>query len=156
MRAAAVKTDSNELVEPLRLEAFKPFRLPSLASAKRRCALSERCIDFPFAALRVFSRKARPTKRALIVAPVAGACPILMRDLVVGSLRLFDEVAITDWADPRYVPASRGKFGISENVGHVEAIVEALGRGVDVIAICQAVTPALAETARMTHGSSRH
>jgi poly(3-hydroxybutyrate) depolymerase len=110
----------------------------------------ERSLDFPFAVLRSFARKAHPETRALVVAPLSGAFAVLMRDLVIGALRHFEEVAVTDWADARYVPACRGKFGLAENIEHVEAMTQAMGPGVHVIAVCQAVTPALAATALLS------
>ena len=117
-------------------------------------AVRERSIDFPFAALRLLSRTSTPATRALIVAPMSGAYPILMRDLVVGALRHFDEVAFTDWADARFVPPARGRFGLSENVEHVEGMLEAMGPGVDVIAICQGVTAAMAAAALLSAAHS--
>jgi poly(3-hydroxybutyrate) depolymerase len=144
----------NEPAEPLPAGAFRPFRITSVKLGDCSYAISERSIAFPFAALRIFARTSRPATRALIVAPMSGAFPILMRDLVVGALRHFDEVAITDWADARYVPAARGRFALSENVEHVEAMVEALGPGVDVIAICQGVTAGMAATALLSAAHS--
>ena len=75
-------------------------------------------------------------RRVLVVAPLAGAYPILLRDLVVGLLR-HANVAVTDWRDPLYVPAACGDFGLAENITYVLAMMQAIGPDVHVVGICQ-------------------
>ena len=85
----------------------------------------------------------------LVVAPLAGAYPILFRDVVVGLLR-HANVAITDWRDPYYVPKSRGEFGLAENISYVLEMIRAIGPGGHVIGICQGAVSALAATAPLS------
>ena len=85
----------------------------------------------------------------LVVAPLAGAYPILFRDVVVGLLR-HANVAITDWRDPYYVPKSRGEFGLAENISYVLEMIRAIGPGGHVIGICQGAVSALAATALLS------
>jgi len=105
-------------------------------------------LALPFAILTVFTRPdADCRKRLLVVPPLAGAFPVLLRDLVVDLLRYAGVVAVAEWLDARYVPTSAGRFGFDDNVTYLRDMILALGGDLDVIAVCQAVTPALAATA---------
>lgn len=104
----------------------------------------------PFGVLRSFSRAPVPRRRALVVAPLAGGFPFLMRDLVVGLLSRFEEVAVTDWPNARYVPLAAGRFGFAENCMEAAQMARALGDGladgagaVHIVGVCQGVVPAL-------------
>jgi poly(3-hydroxybutyrate) depolymerase len=102
----------------------------------------------PFAILTVFTRPdAKCGRRLLVVPPLAGAFPVLMRDLVVDLLRHAEVVAVAEWLDARYVPSSAGRFGFDDNVLYLRDMIVALGGDLHVLAVCQAVTPALAATA---------
>lgn len=102
----------------------------------------------PFAILTVFTRPdAECRKKLLVVPPLAGAFPVLMRDLVVDLLRHAEVVAVAEWLDARYVPTSAGRFGFDDNVIYLRDMILALGGDLNVLAMCQAVTPALAATA---------
>jgi poly(3-hydroxybutyrate) depolymerase len=133
-------------------EAFRPFGISSVTDqAGRAFSISERCIaSLRFAVLRGFSREGCHEGRALVVAPLAGAYPVLLRDLVVALLAGLGEVAITDWADARYVPVSHGAFGLAENISHIEEMVRALGPPLHLVAVCQGAVPALAATALLS------
>jgi poly(3-hydroxybutyrate) depolymerase len=133
-------------------EAFRPFGISTVTDrAGRAFTISERHIAcLRFALLRSFSREGRQKGRALIVAPLAGAYPVLLRDLVVALLSELGEVAVTDWADARYVPVSHGAFGLADNIAHIEEMIRALGPPLHLVAICQAVVPALAATALLS------
>ncbi len=106
-------------------------------------------LTLPYALLTVFKRPdAEAGKRLLVVPPLAGAFPVLLRDLVVDLLRHAGTVAVAEWLDPRYVPAGAGRFGLDENVIALRDMILALGGGdLNVLAVCQAVTPALAAAA---------
>jgi poly(3-hydroxybutyrate) depolymerase len=84
--------------------------------------------------------------RVLVVAPLAGAYPVILRDLVVGLLR-HANVAITDWRDPCCVPAASGDFGLAENIAYVLAMMREMGPDTHVVGVCQGTIPALAATA---------
>jgi poly(3-hydroxybutyrate) depolymerase len=105
-------------------------------------------LALPFAILTVFTRPdAEGGKRLLVVPPLAGAFPVLLRDLVVVLLRHAGTVAVAEWLDARYVPTSAGRFGFDENVIALRDMILALGGELNIVAVCQAVTPALAATA---------
>jgi poly(3-hydroxybutyrate) depolymerase len=139
--------------EPICEEAFRPFAITSIETDGTSVPVTERCLGaLRFCLLRSFSRNSSGGRRALIVAPLAGAYPILLRDLVIALLRELDEVAITDWPDARYVPQSVGCFGLADNILHVEAMMQMLGPCLHVVAVCQGVVPALAATALLSSG----
>ena len=131
--------------------AFRPF---GITAVERRGA-SYRVVEssvgsFRFGVLRRFCRSTDARRRLLIVAPMAGGYPVLLRDLVMALLSELDEVFITDWPDSRYVPKSIGTFGLADNIVHVEAMIRALGPASHVVAVCQGVVPALAATALLS------
>ena len=78
-------------------------------------------LAFQFGSLTEFAGE-QNGRRVLLVAPLAGAYPMLLRDLLVGLLR-HATVAVTDWRDARYVPQSAGAFGLAENIGCVLAMM---------------------------------
>lgn len=103
-------------------------------------------LSLPFGLLTTFSHPKVGPRRILVVAPLAGDFPVLLRDLVVGLLR-HDTVSVTDWLDARYVPAHEGQFGLEDNIRYVMAMMRHLGPDLDVVAVCQGVVAALAATA---------
>jgi poly(3-hydroxybutyrate) depolymerase len=94
-----------------------------------------------------FSRPPSDGRRVLVIAPLAGGFPILLRDMVVGLLRHLDQVAVTDWPDVRYVSSTRGRFGFDENVAHIASMIREFGPDLHVVGVCQGVVPALIATA---------
>ena len=138
---------------PIDDAAFRPFGISSLDDGGNACPVAEsRVGSFRFGVLRRFSCEGATLRRrkVLVVAPLAGGYPILLRDLVVALVRELGEVAVTDWPDARYVPKSVGDFGLDDNILHVEAMLRALGPGVHVVAVCQGVVPALAAAALLS------
>lgn len=100
--------------------------------------------------LATFSRLPSKGRRVLVVAPLAGGFPVLLRDMVVGLLQYSDQVGITDWADVRYVSSTRGRFGFGDNVAHVVSMIREFGPDLHVIGVCQGVVPALLATAMLS------
>src|SRR3954454_1426602 len=86
-------------------------------------------------------------RQVLVVAPLSGGFPFLLRDLVVGLLRHAHRVAITDWPDARYVPLSHGGFGVEDSISHVASMIRALGPDLHVVAVSQGAVTALAAVA---------
>ena len=126
-----------------------PFEIDSLRADNRTIRVAQRQrLVFDFGSLTEFVSGAG-RRRVLVVAPLAGAYPILFRDVVVGLLR-HANVAITDWRDPYYVPKSRGEFGLAENISYVLEMIRAIGPGGHVIGICQGAVSALAATALLS------
>jgi poly(3-hydroxybutyrate) depolymerase len=88
-------------------------------------------------------------RRVLLIAPLAGAYPILLRDLVIALLR-HATVAVTDWRDPWYIPVCCGSFDLSDNIAYVGDVIRGLGPNLHVVGVCQGVIPALAATALLS------
>ena len=82
----------------------------------------------------------------LLVAPLSGHFPVLLRDLIIGLLPSC-RVYVTDWMNIRHVPAKHGSFGLDANIAYVLDTIKALPAGLNVIALCQSGVPALAATA---------
>jgi poly(3-hydroxybutyrate) depolymerase len=90
----------------------------------------------------------RPQPKLLIVAPMSGHYPTLLR----GTVETFlpnHEVYITEWADARMVPLSQGHFNLDDYIDYVIAMLHALGGDAHVIAVCQPSVPVLAAVALM-------
>jgi poly(3-hydroxybutyrate) depolymerase len=90
----------------------------------------------------------RPQPRLLIVAPMSGHYPTLLRGTVEGFLPNH-EVYLTEWADARMVPLSQGTFDLDDYIDYLIAMLHLLGGDVHVIAVCQPSVPVLAAVARM-------
>ena len=90
----------------------------------------------------------RPQPRLLIVAPMSGHYPTLLRGTVEGFLPNHD-VYITEWVDARMVPVSEGGFDLDDYIDYVISMLHFLGGDVHVLAVCQPSVPVLAAVARM-------
>lgn len=129
--------------------ARKPFGINSIDVGEELTSVSETVsLELPFTFLTTFTRAGTAAGRSfLVVPPLAGAFPVLLRDLVIELLRHADNVAVADWVDPRFVPLASGRFGLRENIQSLIEMIRARGPDADVVAVCQAVSPALAATA---------
>ena len=62
-----------------------------------------------------------PQSNVLLVAPLSGHFPVLLRDLIIGLLPSC-RVYLTDWINIRHVPADHGSFGLDSehfvSLGH--------------------------------------
>ena len=87
-----------------------------------------------------------PQSNVLLVAPLSGHFPVLLRDLIIALLPSC-RVYVTDWMNIRHVPAKYGSFGLDTNIAYVLDTIRALPAGLNVIALCQSGAPALAATA---------
>ncbi|MGH6664037.1 MAG: polyhydroxyalkanoate depolymerase [Pseudolabrys sp.] len=90
----------------------------------------------------------RPQPKLLIVAPMSGHYPTLLRGTVETFLPNHD-VYITDWRNARSVPVSAGRFDLDDYIDYVISILHVLGGDVHVIAVCQPSVPVLAAVALM-------
>ena len=118
----------------------------------------ETVLDRPFGKLARFKanrdeRRAdgSPRPRVLLVAPMSGHYPTLLRP-TVASLLPDCEVYVTEWVNARDVPVSAGRFDVEDFVSHMLDFLRALaddGRGADVhvVAVCQPVPLTLVATA---------
>lgn len=122
--------------------AFRAFCLGGAKVGAELTPVEERIAGhLPFAQMRRFRREG-DARRVLVVAPLAGGFPILMRDLVAGLLRHAGEVCVTDWPDPRHVPAAHA-FTFEDNCLETARMMRACGPGAHVVGVCQGVVPAL-------------
>jgi poly(3-hydroxybutyrate) depolymerase len=90
----------------------------------------------------------RPQPRLLIVAPMSGHYPTLLRGTVEAFLPNHD-VYITDWVDAKLVPLSEGPFDLDDYIDYVIAMLHELGGDINVIAVCQPSVPVVAAVALM-------
>ncbi len=101
----------------------------------------------PFCTLIEFARRdISPQADLLVVAPLSGHFPFLLRDLVIGLLPRF-RVYVTDWINVRHAPAECGTFGLDENITCVLDMMRRLTPDLNVIGLCQGGAAALAATA---------
>ena len=113
----------------------------------------EKVFETPFATLLRFKKDIRAEQpRVLIVAPMAGHFPTLLRQTVKTMLAEHD-VYITDWKSARDVPLNAGKFGIDEYIEHTIWFFEKLGAGTHVVAVCQPCAALLATVAVMAQSN---
>lgn len=98
---------------------------------------------------RQFSRPLRrPQPRVLIVAPMSGHYATLLRGTVEAFLP-DHEVYITDWIDARIVPRAAGPFDLDDYIDYLISILQMMGGGVHVVAVCQPSVPVMAAVSLM-------
>src|SRR3954464_6563950 len=134
--------------EPLSSAARRPFSIQSVRISETAYPVSEReLITLPWGALTAFSHAGVVHRPVLVVAPLSGGFPFLLRDLVIGLLRHAHQVAITDWPDARFVSRAHGQFGVGDSISHVASMIRALGPDLHVVAVSQGAVTALAANA---------
>src|SRR5579872_577032 len=98
---------------------------------------------------RAFARAPkRPQPKLLIVAPMSGHYPSLLRGTVEAFLPNHD-VYVTDWVDARMVPLVDGAFDLDDYIDYIIAMLHRLGGDTHVIAVCQPSVPVLAAVSLM-------
>ena len=103
----------------------------------------------PFGSLLHFKKEIAPEQpRVLLVAPMSGHFATLLRSTVKTLLQDHD-VYITDWHNPRDIPASDGRFGLDDYTEHLITFLGQLGPRPHMVAICQPSVSALAAAAIM-------
>ena len=113
----------------------------------------EAAFESPFATLLHFKKDTTVEQpRVLIVAPMAGHFPTLLRHTVEVMLADHD-VYITDWKSARDVPLATGRFAVDEYMEHVIRFFEIMGPGAHVVAVCQPCAALLATIAVMAQGN---
>ena len=86
--------------------------------------------------------------KLLIVAPMSGHYATLLRGTAESMLPHYD-VYITDWIDARSVPVSHGSFDLDDYIDYVTEMLQHLGPGTSVMAVCQPSVPVLASVSLM-------
>src|SRR6478736_4632518 len=98
---------------------------------------------------RVFERHPRrPQPKLLLVAPLSGHYPTLLRGTVEAFLPNH-EVYITEWVNASMVPLSEGGFDLDDYIDYLISMLHLLGGDVHMLAVCQPSVPVLAAVARM-------
>jgi poly(3-hydroxybutyrate) depolymerase len=98
---------------------------------------------------RTFERPPRrPQPRLLIVAPMSGHYPTLLRGTVEGFLPNHD-VYLTEWVDARMVPLTLGSFDLDDYIDYLISMLHALRGDTHIMAVCQPSVPVMAAVARM-------
>ncbi len=102
----------------------------------------------PFGNLLHFRKNTASPHKLLIVAPMSGHYATLLRGTVEAMLPHYDTY-ITDWNDARAVPVTKGSFDLDDYIDYVTEMLQFLGPGTSVMAVCQPSVPVLAAVALM-------
>jgi poly(3-hydroxybutyrate) depolymerase len=143
---------ANELVARAALVHTRPpFGIDSVTCAGKVVAVREEVVHTTsFCDLLHFRKEgAAAQPRVLLVAALAGHFSTLLRSTVQSLLRDHD-VYVTDWHNARDVPVSAGRFGFDDYVEHVVHVLDQMGEGVHLMAVCQPAPAALAAVALMS------
>jgi len=112
-----------------------------------------RIIAKPFCNLVYFERelplaRRRKDSKLLIVAPMAGHYPTLLRGTVRDMLPGHD-VYVTDWRDARRVPRAAGPFDLDDYIDYLIEFMCYFQGDVHVMAVCQPTVPVFAAVSLM-------
>lgn len=141
-----------EMMTRYRLSHLRPeFGIAEVEVGNRMVPIVEEiALELPFGNLRHFTKDVdTPQPKVLVVAPLSGHFPTLLRGTVAELLRDHD-VYVTDWANARDVPLEAGKFGIEEYAEYVIRFLEEIGPGAHVLAVCQPCVQTLVAVAVMS------
>ena len=127
--------------------------IEAVALAGGRADVTTRDLDAgPFHALVAHDCPDRPAEgTVLLVPPISGQLPLVLRDMVIGLLPRF-RVLMLDWVNPRHVPLFFGGFGFADNVGAIRAALRLAGPGTHLLGLCQSGVPSLAAAALEAEG----
>lgn len=141
-----------EMLSRFKLGHTRPdFAIAKVPSGNRIASVTEEvALDLPFGQLLHFSKDIdAPQPKVLVIAPLSGHFPTLLRGTVETLLRDHD-VYITDWANARDVPLSAGTFGVEDYVEYIIRFLEAIGPGAHILAVCQPCVQGLVAVAAMS------
>lgn len=98
--------------------------------------------------------------KLLIVAPMSGHYPTLLRDTVESLLPNHD-VYLTEWINARDVPLSKGSFTLDDYVEHLMHYCTLLsaqkdGRALHMMSVCQPTVPAMGAVSLMNQRQDPH
>jgi poly(3-hydroxybutyrate) depolymerase len=127
-----------------------PFGIKSVKVENREALVTEEvALDLPFANMLHFRKDIdAPQPKVLIVAPLSGHFATLLRATAKTMLQDHD-VYITDWKNARDIPLAAGRFGFEDYVDYLIKMLEHLGPGAHVVAVCQPCVQALVATSVM-------
>ena len=130
------------------------FGIHSVKLGRKSVAVTEEiALARPFGNLKHFVKSGVAAGPPLvIVAPMSGHYATLLRGTVERLLPKQD-IYITDWADAKMVPLSKGRFDLDDYIDYLIAFVDhvgaATGQRPHLLAVCQPSVPAFAATAIM-------
>ncbi len=142
-----------ELIERLTRRYEKPeFNIFQTEVAGKKIKISEdRIIKKPFGNLLHFKKEGNfKQPKILLVAPMSGHFPTLLRGTVEGLLPYAD-VYITEWTNVRDVPKEKGPFRFDDYVNYLIEFYRELAPNLSTIAVCQPSVPVMAAAAIMSH-----
>lgn len=150
-----------ELFERTTRRYRKPaWDIPTVCVDGREVAVRERTlIAKPFCNLVYFerelsARRRRQDSKVLIVAPMAGHFPTLLRGTVRDMLP-DHEVYVTEWEDARRVPRAAGPFDLDDYIDYLIEFIIYFKGSAHVIAVCQPTVPVFAAVALMEAAGDR-
>ena len=139
-----------ELVERITRDYKKPeWNIKKVTYGKVEADVQiEKLMDLPFGNLIRFKKMVdgkviKNQKKLLIVAPMSGHYPTLLRGTVKDCLNHFD-VYITEWKNANNISIDHGKFDLDDYIYYVMDFVKKLGKGISIMAVCQPVVPVAA------------
>ncbi len=141
-----------ELLARYELSHSRPdFNISTVRVGNRDVPVTEQvALELPFGKLLHFAKDVDTAQpRVLVVAPLSGHFPTLLRGTVETLLRDHD-VYITDWTNARDVPVSAGAFGVDDYVDYLIRFIEEIGPGAHVLSVCQPCVQTLAAVAIMS------
>src|SRR5438270_8014515 len=121
------------------------FGIRKVAVDGEEVAVTEEVVaSHPFCRLLHFRKdESRDDPTVLVVAPLSGHCPTLLRG-TVATLLPDHNVYITDWVNARGIPLLYGRFDLDDFGDVVSRFVRLLGPKIHVMAVCQPSVPVLA------------
>lgn len=133
------------IADPFDRPAWHSLGLEEVTVSGRRLPVRRRAVfDTPFCRLAEYRCRGQGAGGAfLVVPPLSGHFPFLLRDLVAALVE-HRRVLVIEWVDARHVPPCEGVFAFDDNIGVIARAIEAAGPGVNVVALCQGVVPSLA------------
>jgi poly(3-hydroxybutyrate) depolymerase len=144
-----------ELFERTTRRYRKPeWRIDKTVVSGREVAVREETVlSKPFCKLIHFERdvsrwRALKDPKLLIVAPLAGHYPTLLRGTVRDLLPDYD-VYVTEWQDARFVPRNDGPFDLDDYIDYVIEFLRTFKGNVHVMAVCQPTVPVFAAVSLM-------
>lgn len=97
----------------------------------------------PFAVLSQVERAdAPPSRQVLLVPPLAGGFPFILRD-VAATMARAARVAVVEWINARFAPSREGAFDFDDQVAVIVEALDRLGPETHLMALCQAGPAAL-------------
>jgi poly(3-hydroxybutyrate) depolymerase len=144
-----------ELFERTTRRYRKPeWGIKNVAIGGRKVAVHERTvISKPFCNLVHFERnvsawRRRRDPKVLVVAPLAGHYPTLLRG-TVRDLLPDHEVYVTEWQDARFVPRAAGPFDLDAYIDYIIDFLRFFRGNVHIMGVCQPTVPVFAAVSLM-------